>query len=64
MVSEVKQSNALEKAKAELQEEREKKMVARYKELLRQRESAQIVVNNLDREIAELEHEFKEGVGL
>lgn len=51
---------ALEKAKAEVKQEDQKRMVATFKRKLMEVNNAEAILKNLKRELDELEHELGE----
>jgi len=51
---------ALKKAKEEVKEEKQKKMVNVFKEKLQEVETARVVLRNMERELEELEYELNE----
>lgn len=61
MVTSIKSSSvkeALEKAREEVKEESQKKMVKAFKDKLRDVENAEAVLRNMKRELEELEYEL------
>jgi hypothetical protein len=61
MLTTDKAKEAILKAKQEIAEENLKKAVELLKKKLREREAAQVVLTNIDREISELELKIEQG---
>ena len=61
MIDTAKTKDAIAKAKAEIAEENLNKAVDLLKRKLRERQSALTILNNIDREIADLELKIEQG---
>lgn len=60
-VKSIKQESVTERAKREVDEEYTDKAVKTLKDKLRERKDAQAVVDNIDREIEDLEDQIEQG---